>query len=260
MRPFGFQISLRWFIIAATGVAFVGAMLLNSMLRDGALNSEINAQVKKMGGTVSYTIDVPSFKRDHAILGAVAAIVGRDYVAHIRCIELPFRDNPASLSATLKKAELMSTLTDLFLDGSMLDEQCIEDIGRLRSLESLSIVGVSILSLSPVARLPKLHTLTLNSSEGLTVSVMRELSQSPYLAVLDCSYSDINDDSLEGIAGFASLQELDLTCTDVTVRGLSALAKLPRLIVVGIDRRIANDAGGVESLTRILPRVKIDVN
>jgi Leucine Rich Repeat (LRR) protein len=89
------------------------------------------------------------------------------------------------------------------------------------------------------------------------LQAMRTLAACSALETLDVSYSDVNDDALDAIRGFRVLRELDVTGTDITVRGFAAIARAPCLKALTCDSSMCDAAGGFAALSGMMPNVRI---
>lgn len=139
-------------------------------------------------------------------------------------------------------------------------------VGKLGQLERLSLcIGEqSADDLAHIVGLKNLKTLALsvrrsdtgaggdgNDAEGRPqISALSRLPFLPRLEQLELVDSAVDDDDLEGLAGFPRLKTLDLTGTSITDAGLAKLAAIDSLEELDVDEEIAT-AVGFESLAAL---------
>ena len=163
----------------------------------------------------------------------------------------------------------MPRLRTLALGGERLTQSDFKELGRLESLESVTIrdARLSYEQLLPVANLKRLRTLDLNGTladeyclraiskmsgleeldlGGTSISGQHaaSLGQVPNLAKLALSGSRLDDDGLRIIATLHGLRSLDVErCAAVSDDGVRALATLSDLQELRVSNRSLTDRG-----------------
>ena len=137
--------------------------------------------------------------------------------------------------AGLECLQPLASLTRLCLSGKHLSDDDMRAVGRLRSLEALSLSACSITDagLAHLAELPRLQTLGLghlHQLSGRGLEALKGVSTLERVDVFDCRFT------AEGLAAAACLALHDLRLDSLTPAGARHLSSLSRLRTLHVSR------------------------
>jgi len=140
----------------------------------------------------------------------------------------------------------LTRLETLAYEPCQISGAAIEELGHLTELRQLQLVGrlaVDDQGFLPLARLPKLTTLVLRSTQ-MTGATLAPLASAKTLNLLSLADSPVDDAGLGKIAELSALKQLDLSGTAITDQGLAQLkGKLPQLERLNLARTKLTDRG-----------------
>jgi hypothetical protein len=188
-------------------------------------------------GTVHYDFELHPKTLFIRCKAPLAKLLGRDAVGGVRHVSLIGCQNPEELAAVLREASRLRSVDDLWLQGSHIDDACVEAISRIQGLETLFLAGSRprVPSLRALRELPHLEVLSLRHTKGLTESILAEVAQLPRLKELELSLSDISDGGLRELARCPELRRLDISITEITPEGFKALVGCSTLRTLLVD-------------------------
>jgi len=143
--------------------------------------------------------------------------------------KLEIRSNPQMANGDLSVLKTLKSLNRLNIRSS--DFSNLSFVQGMTSLETLYFDGTMITDLSPVASLINLKRLIISESLVSDLSPLQNLSQ---LVSFSISSSPISD--LSSLANKSQLQTISLGNLDLNNNSLNALAGLPRLEEVNLSR------------------------
>jgi hypothetical protein len=185
----------------------------------------------------------------------LAKLLGKDAVGAVRHVSLMGSQSPEELAVALGEASKLRSVDDLWLQGSNIDDACVQAISRIEGLETLFLASSRprVPSLRALRKLPHLKVLSLRYTKGATESVLAEVAQLPRLKELELSMSDISDSGLRELAKCPELRWLDISITETTPEGFKALVGCPTLKTLLVDHTQE------ESARKALPHLEIVV-
>lgn len=155
-----------------------------------------------------------------------------------KLIELNFGSKSFS-DADCAKLATLADLQMLDLGKCQITDAGLDQIGKLTSLESLSLEGVKGITDEGVAKLSGLGKLTnLNVGEtGVTDKALETIGKFPALQKLSLAPAPgVTDAGMSQLSGLKQLNEIWLVGTGVTVAGAKELkAAHPNILVHGVD-------------------------
>ena len=172
-------------------------------------------------------------------------------VANIKTVRKSIRLT-ASKSVDLRRRSLdirsftdLSALQHLSLRGMRVSN--VAPLARLTALQILDLGGTRVTDLSPLAGLTALQTLDLTHTN---VSDLSPLAGLTALQTLDLTHTNVSD--LSPLAGLTALQTLDLTHTNVSdVAPLAGLTALQILVLWGTQVSDVAPLAGLTALQRL---------
>ncbi|XP_067107645.1 uncharacterized protein si:ch73-173p19.1 [Osmerus mordax] len=154
----------------------------------------------------------------------------------------------------------LACLQTLYLDGTGVREDSLENLATHSSLSSLSLAGIPVAdgnhALQIISGL-KLTQLTLPGRHSVTDSGLHFLSRLSLLSELDLTdYTHVTDQGVSELASMTRLKKLSLSNTQVTDAGLPSLRCLQELLELCLDRT-AVTSRGVAALVTCLPHLQV---
>ncbi len=145
-------------------------------------------------------------------------------------------------------------LERLFIEETDATDDALQPLGNLTQLKSLQL-GDKYLTDRDLAFLKPLHDLTwlwLNGkSKGLHGSGFGALSPLTRLTSLDLDGSGVEDETMAPIGKLVALEDLDLSRTWITGKGLASLASLSRLKKLQLNGCRRLQSSSLEALAKI---------
>lgn len=121
-------------------------------------------------------------------------------------------------------------LTHLVLDSCQFDDDCLSNVGKISTLESIAInnVPVTTSDLEFLKDLPKVHTVTLIGT-AIDDSIVTVLAEIPQLKQVLLSETELGDTFAASAVQIPKLNRIHLDSTKVTSAGVAALTQHPRV-------------------------------
>lgn len=221
---------LRKGVGLALAIVFAIVAVATPIAHKAIVQHRIELAVNDAGGDVTYDCDAgwTESKTKHWLAG----LVGPQLVGNIVSISLDRCTDTAALAGLLANSGDLQSLRYLSLDDAAVDQTCVERIGQLRSLEKLWLRGANVADLAPLAHLPKLQMLSLDSARQITPAALATIANIRSLDSLGLADSDLQGSSLAGLGRFRPLVWLQLSATAIEGQDLDWLAAHPDLCLV----------------------------
>jgi hypothetical protein len=236
---------------------------------NGRHQQELVARLRGMGGKIEYDFQL----HDDAIARwkrSLARRLDADFVGEVVHLNLDkvvkesnLRDYGLQDIAELRGLETLSLVSfnyDTLYPGNPSPPDFLRAIADLPNLKQLSLCYAPVLpDLAPLARLPRLHSLDLRGSQGVTAGGLQVLMKFPKLRVLGLTSTDVNDEALTLLIACPFLEELQIGQLhgreSVTPEGLARLKASKSLRKVQIDWWQSE-----EGLADLLTGIEIEVD
>ncbi|WP_158545542.1 hypothetical protein [Bremerella cremea] len=139
----------------------------------------------------------------------------------------------------------------------LIDDQVLQVICRLPSLQHLNLEGVSTsqLQLERLTRLKHLETIALENTD-FTDQQLASLGESNQIKSLRLAGTDITDRGLAVVANFPQLISLDISYTAITDEGLKQLERCKQLKIIWASETNATTPG-LDQLQAALPDCEV---
>ena len=151
--------------------------------------------------------------------------------------------------------DLFDTVVNVNIEGDNVDDELLENVGKLHGVEFLTIQGHAAPELTPagMAQLRNLSRLKVLSVRGFTDShgFVAGLTGKTRLRRLWLPEAAVTDDEMAIIGGFADLELLQLDGSNVTDRGFAHLANLKELSLVELPGVRITDLAPVADLAQL---------
>jgi Leucine-rich repeat (LRR) protein len=143
------------------------------------------------------------------------------------------------------KLSALQTLRALRLSGPDIDDQILEEVGRLPELRILELVDADVTDagLRHLAGLGKLVSLSLRGCRRITGAGLKAIAGLQALRALDLSGTRVDDAGLARLGRRPGLRHLGLAGLGITDAGLRALGPLPALVSLDLHGTPVTDAG-----------------
>jgi internalin A len=294
-RRFGFRFSLRTFLIGVT----LFCIALAWQLHRAKEQREAAAAIRAAGGWVHYDYQFTDLKSLNEDPNArpwepawLLRLVGIDFFHDVVSVNLVYNgDGPERQDNSNRPTNIAPHLAHfprlriLLMSGPWIDDAGMQQVGNLRSLETLyqwdgqHITDAGVAHLRGMPRLRYIHLgssqvgdngiaalATLPSLEGLVMQRNRitdaglaHLAGHPKLKELwignIMAPSPISDAGVVHLAKIPNLEQLDLQHTQVTPKGLQPLQAMPKLRSLLLDESQAND---LDAVGPMFPNCKVD--
>ena len=157
--------------------------------------------------------------------------------------QLSFRDVPLDDTTILTSPDLITRLETLDLGDTHAGDATAEALAQSQVLRKLSLDGTRIgdKGASALATVPTLYDLDISRTRvgELGVRLLIQRGRWRRLALSDLR---VGDDALVGLSALRELEDLDLSGNGVGSATVSAIAALPRLYCLNLDRTAITDS------------------
>jgi hypothetical protein len=151
--------------------------------------------------------------------------------------------------------DLFDTVVNVHIEGVNVDDELLENVGKLRGIEWLTIQGRAAPDLTPegMAQLHSLSRLKALSVGGFTDShgFVAGLSGKTALRRLWLPHAAVTDEDMAIIGSFAELEILQVDGRNVTDRGFAHVANLKELSLLDMPGVRISDLAPVSDLTQL---------
>lgn len=181
-------------------------------------------------------LDLTASEADDAALRYIVAIKGLQYLS---------LKNTSVSEAGVQVLSSLKKLKNLNIAHNAYSDNATSFISSLVELEALNVGGNKIGSQTcrRICKLPKLNRLRLEDSQVDDQDVMLVVAALPNLQELDLSVTGITDKGLAKLSSLKKLRSLSLCRTQTTDRGLSYLAKTASLTGLRLNDTKITDRG-----------------
>jgi Leucine-rich repeat (LRR) protein len=251
-----YQYSLRTLMIVVTLFA-VACSWFAVKMGQARRQREAAEAIRKHGGEIYYDNDeYDNYGRFYprAIShSGLYKILGNDLFANVYLVKI--RDYP---KADLKSITEFSHLKMLWIEGSRIDDDGLEDLRFFTQLKSLCLADADISNsgLKHLKELPQLQELYLQNN-AITDDGLKYLQDLSQLQLLSLDKTAITDNGLKTLKKLSHLQTLLLNGTKITDAGLENLKDFGQLTTLGIRQTIISYAA-IRDLQKALPNLKIE--
>ncbi|MGA2797346.1 MAG: hypothetical protein ABSE63_07210 [Thermoguttaceae bacterium] len=251
-----YQYSLRTLLIFVTLFAVACSWLAVKMQQAKRQRKAVDA-IRKHSGEIFYDNDkydnYGRFYPQAISHSGLYKILGNDFFANVYLVKI--RDYP---KADLKSIAEFSHLKMLWIEGSRINDDGLEDLRFFTQLKSLCLADAEISSsgLKHLKELPQLEELYLQNN-AITDDGLKYLQDLSQLQLLRLDKTAITDNGLKTLKKISHLQTLFLNGTKITDAGLENLKDFGQLTTLGIRQTIITYAA-IRDLQKALPNLKIE--
>ena len=249
--PWRFSLrSLLLFMLLA-GVVLGFAARLHSR---GSRQRQVLVVASKAGGRVRYDFECYSESPYYAAQRWLAPRIGPDLVGNVLILNFDSA-SPRRWRTSLPQVTELQSIQYFSACCSGLEPADIEQLGQLRQLKELHFQYAQDLpDLRPLANLPHLELLGVNSCRRVTATKLQALRSLPRLKKIDLCNSDAADEILPLLAEFPALEELHVEASQITATGLTQLKSSKSLRTIHLNAEQA-----AEGIAEQLPQFSWEV-
>lgn len=165
----------------------------------------------------------------------------QEYINNLRITDTSLK---SCFNGSIPEGQDLYNLTQFSCQGQDLSQTNLEELGKLVSLETLTIQDSRLSDLSPLTQLKNLKHLNLAFNEIGDISALSHLTNLEYL---DLSFNQIND--ISSLSSLNKLQELRLDANEIS--DITSLTNKGSLQKLCLDDNNISDLSALNSLNQL---------